>query len=150
MRISAAQASPLSLLMIDVYHFKPYNDRYGHVQGDSCLRAIGGILQGMAERGGLAARLGGEEFAFLLANTDTGSAHRLAESIRHTVESLGIAHADAPAGRVTISIGVAAIVPAAGDRADLLVEAADAALYASKRRRNFVTASNEGALAQAS
>ena len=147
---AAAQASPLSLLMIDVDHFKPYNDRYGHLQGNSCLRAIGGILQGMAERGGFAARFGGEEFAFLLANTDTRSAHRLAESIRHTVESLGIAHGDAPAGRVTISIGLAAVVPSSNGRANLLVEAADAALYASKRRRNCVTACNEAALALAS
>jgi diguanylate cyclase (GGDEF)-like protein len=146
---AAGQRTPIALLMIDVDHFKPYNDRYGHLQGDACLRAIGGILQGMAERGGFAARFGGEEFAFLFANTDTRSAHRVAESVRRAVESLGIAHAGAPSGRVTISIGLAAVVPSPGSRANILVEAADAALYASKHRRNCVTACNEAALAEA-
>jgi diguanylate cyclase (GGDEF)-like protein len=148
--LAASRTAPLSLLMIDVDHFKPYNDRYGHLQGDSCLRAIGGILQGMAERGGFAARFGGEEFSFLLSNTDTNSARRLAESIRRAVESLGITHADAPSGRVTISIGLAAVVPAAGGRPNLLVETADAALYASKRHRNCVTTYAHTLLAEAS
>jgi diguanylate cyclase (GGDEF)-like protein len=148
--LGAAQASPLALLMIDVDHFKAYNDHYGHLQGDSCLRAIGGILTGMADKAGFAARFGGEEFAFLIPGADPRAAHRVAESVRHAVESLGIAHAGAPSARVTISIGLAALTPASDAHAQALVEAADAALYASKRRRNCVTAYSDAALAQAS
>ena len=148
--LAEAQATPLALLMIDVDHFKAYNDRYGHLQGDSCLRAIGGILTGMADQAGFAARFGGEEFAFLIAGADAHAAHRIAESVRRAVESLGIAHGGAPLGRVTISIGFTALTPSCDTRPSALVQAADAALYASKRRRNCVTAYGQMMLAEAS
>lgn len=146
---AAAARSPLGLLMIDVDHFKRFNDRYGHLSGDACLRAIGGILRATAAGvHAQAARYGGEEFVLLLAG-DADEAQELAETLRRQVASLRIPHAEAPSGIVTVSVGWAALVPEPGSDFELLIEAADAALYASKRRRNAVTAYEPRALAEA-
>jgi diguanylate cyclase (GGDEF)-like protein len=139
---SARGAQPLALLMIDVDYFKLFNDHYGHVEGDDCLRRIGEVIAAAArEASYLAARYGGEEFALLLPGTDTQAAIAAAESVRRGVEALAIAHAMTPRGRVTVSIGVATLAPGAGTSTQVLIEAADAALYAAKRQgRNTVVA----------
>jgi len=130
----------VALLMVDVDHFKLFNDRYGHVEGDVCLRRVGKLLMDVAgEVDDLPARYGGEEFALLLPSTDVERALEVAERLRRAVEELCLTHADSPLGQVTISIGVAALVPAAGQDAESLVEAADAGLYAAKRRGRNTT-----------
>ncbi|MGY3238703.1 diguanylate cyclase (GGDEF)-like protein/PAS domain S-box-containing protein [Bradyrhizobium sp. USDA 4472] len=126
----------LGLLMIDVDHFKAYNDEYGHPAGDACLRVVAKIIAAEMQRAGdLAARYGGEEFAMLLPNTDAAGGARIGERIRSAVHGAGLVHASNPAAAcVTVSVGGAACRPAfertAGTGA--LVEAADRALYAAK------------------
>ena len=141
-RRAAKLEQPLALLMVDVDHFKPFNDRHGHVEGDECLRVIGEAFGVAAATGSyFAARYGGEEFALLLPNTDARAAVEIAERLRCAVEALRIRHAEMPAGVVTVSIGVAALEPARQADSQALVQAADAALYAAKRRgRNVVVA----------
>ncbi|ONG48222.1 hypothetical protein BKE38_22210 [Pseudoroseomonas deserti] len=127
----------LALLLVDADCFKAYNDRYGHQEGDRILRAIAAAIGVTAKRAGdVAARYGGEEFAVLLPATGPEAAAHVAEALRRRVHALDLPHADAPAGRVTISIGVAALPPGARapGAAACLVEAADAALYAAKRQ----------------
>ncbi len=133
---------PVALMMIDIDHFKLYNDRYGHVAGDTCLRAVGETLSLVTlEQAVLVARYGGEEFALLLPGLDVARAASLAEEARKSIEDLMITHAEAPRGLVTISIGVDSLVPTTGEAAADLVEAADNALYAAKRNgRNAVVA----------
>jgi diguanylate cyclase (GGDEF)-like protein len=133
---------PLALMMIDIDHFKLFNDRYGHVSGDTCLRAVGETLSlVLLDEAVLVARYGGEEFALLLPGLDIGRATALADEARGAIEDLLITHAESPCGHVTVSIGVESIVPAAGQAAADLVEAADRALYSAKRRgRNTVIA----------
>ncbi len=124
---------PLALLMIDVDHFKSYNDHYGHQQGDACLQAVAAVIRLHAKRvGDLAARYGGEEFCILLANTDIVAAQAIAELLRQDVEGLAIPHDKAPSRRVTISIGVAVMPAQHGSVADPLLESADKALYQAK------------------
>jgi diguanylate cyclase (GGDEF)-like protein/PAS domain S-box-containing protein len=129
--------SSLGLLMLDLDHFKSYNDQYGHPAGDECLRIVGGVLAREAHRAAdLAARYGGEEFAVLLPNTDAAGCARIGERILQAIRDAGIVHAsNPPSGHVTISIGVAACRPAlertAGQTS--LVEAADQALYKAKQ-----------------
>lgn len=143
---------PVALLMIDVDHFKLFNDHYGHVEGDVCLRRIGKLLKEIATgEDDLPARYGGEEFALLLPGVDVDTALRAGERLRRAVEGLCIAHASSPNGQVTISVGVAALVPGVAEDAEHLVEAADIALYAAKRRgRNTVVAHGAVVLAEAS
>ena len=133
---------PLALMMIDIDHFKLFNDRYGHVSGDTCLRAVGETLSlVLLDEAVLVARYGGEEFALLLPGLDIGRATALADEARGAIEDLLITHAESPCGHVTVSIGVESIVPAAGQAAADLVEAADRALYSARRRgRNTVIA----------
>ncbi len=127
-------AAPLALLMIDIDRFKPLNDRYGHPTGDAFLARVGAvILHNVRRAGDMAARYGGEEFAVVLPGTATAGALDIAELIRSAV-----AHADTrdlvPGGHpLTVSIGVAAMVPLAGGGAATLVHSADAALYQAKR-----------------
>jgi diguanylate cyclase (GGDEF)-like protein len=137
---SAARRESIALLLIDVDHFKRFNDRYGHLEGDTCLWAIATTIASVACRAtDAAARYGGEEFVVLLPGSDPESAFAMAENIRTAVEKLAIDHADNPQHCVTISIGVASML--ADDRAEpqRLVEAADAALYRAKRRGRNVT-----------
>lgn len=143
---------PVALLMIDVDHFKLFNDRYGHVEGDVCLRRIGKLLKEIATgEDDLPARYGGEEFALLLPGVDVDTALRAGERLRRAVEGLCVAHASSPNGQVTISVGVASLVPGVAEDAEHLVEAADIALYAAKRRgRNTVVAHGAVVLAEAS
>lgn len=131
---------PLALMMIDIDHFKLFNDRYGHVSGDGCLRAVAETLSLVTIREAVVvARYGGEEFALLMPGLDLAQATELAERSRKAVEDLAIGHPDTPRGMVTISIGVEAAIPAENQDAAVLVEAADQALYDAKRRgRNRV------------
>jgi diguanylate cyclase (GGDEF)-like protein/PAS domain S-box-containing protein len=127
--------TPLSLLMIDVDHFKKFNDQYGHQAGDSCLRSLAQILAKEARRpADLAARYGGEEFALLLPATDAGGCALVGERVREALQQLGLPHAaNPPSNLVTVSLGGAAKLPG-GISADCasLVAAADRALYAAK------------------
>lgn len=125
----------LSLLLIDVDQFKKFNDQYGHLAGDGCLRALGRILSALARRPtDLAARYGGEEFAVLLPNTGADGCAEVGEGIRQALQDLAILHAQNPPSRlVTVSVGAAASLPSqiTAD-SSTLVAAADRALYAAK------------------
>ena len=121
----------LSLLMIDVDHFKLYNDRYGHQQGDECLRAVAAVIASNAKRpGDVAARYGGEEFAILLPATDLAGARLVGTRILDDLARLGLAHLGQLGGLVTLSIGVAS---SDGRDTQVLVRTADQALYKAKR-----------------
>lgn len=126
--------SPLSFMMVDVDKFKQYNDTYGHPQGDTLLKALAMIFEASARRpADLIARLGGEEFGILLPNTPIKPAMEIAEIIRTSVELLRVMTADGVTEtRTTISIGVAALVPAEGLHSQDLIEKADQLLYEAK------------------
>jgi diguanylate cyclase (GGDEF)-like protein/PAS domain S-box-containing protein len=145
-RRAMRDGSLLSLLMIDVDHFKPYNDIYGHVLGDACLRRIAEAAQNVIHRSSdLFARYGGEEFVVVLPNTDRNGALLVAEQIRRAVEMCGLPHSGNPHGVVTISIGCATLALAHNSDATALVEAADQAMYQAKsagRNRVEVAASS--------
>ena len=124
----------ISLLMIDADLFKSYNDRYGHMRGDSCLKQIAEAAQDVVARpGDLVARFGGEEFAVILPNTGREGALQLANEINEAMRAKSLEHRDNPAGIVTVSIGCATIAPAFGLHAVDLIEQADKALYMAKR-----------------
>jgi diguanylate cyclase (GGDEF)-like protein len=126
-------SNDLSLLMIDVDHFKLFNDTYGHLEGDSCLTRLGETLSGIsADTMGFAARYGGEEFCLLLPNTDVARAVEIGEQVRSAVLRLCLPHITSNHMIVTVSIGVAATRPNEALRPGDLIEAADAALYAAK------------------
>jgi diguanylate cyclase (GGDEF)-like protein len=129
------QNGPLALIMVDVDYFKAYNDCYGHQGGDECLKAVAALLQGQAFRAGdMSARYGGEEFAVILPNTEFAGAREVAERIRAGIEAAALPHAgSAVAACVTVSLGVASLVPGADSQAGELVAVADQALYAAKR-----------------
>lgn len=125
---------PLSLLMVDVDHFKRYNDLYGHVAGDQCLREIARVLEAALLRpSDVAARFGGEEFAVLLPNTDHHGAEQVAQRIWAQLSALRLPHAEGEQGQVTLSIGLSTLQPDRSINSNLLVEQADAALYDAKR-----------------
>jgi len=132
--------SELSLLMIDVDHFKLFNDTYGHPEGDVCLSRLGETLAGVAaETMGFAGRYGGEEFCLLLPNTDSKRALEIGETVRAAVQDLAMPHCTSTYQTVTVSVGVACTNPNDTQRPGDLIEAADAALYAAKHRgRNAV------------
>lgn len=125
---------PLSLLIVDVDHFKLYNDHYGHLEGDECLKRVAGAIGcGVRRVADLLARYGGEEFAVILPDADAAAAARVAETIHQALREADIAHATSPvAARVTVSIGVASGVPVMDASPALLLGAADSALYAAK------------------
>jgi diguanylate cyclase (GGDEF)-like protein len=124
----------LALLTVDVDYFKKFNDRYGHLVGDACLREVAKTLSFSARRGGdLVARIGGEEFAVLLPNLDLQGAGRVAETLREQIEQLAVEHCDSPMKVVTVSVGVAAARPVKGSNFNALIDWADAALYRAKR-----------------
>ncbi len=133
----AFQAGELSLIMCDVDHFKSFNDRYGHGEGDECLERIAATLElTFARPTDLVARYGGEEFACVLPFTDEQGARYLGNKIVEAVRDLNILNADTHAGRVTISVGVSSVAPAyleARSKNDKqLLKCADQALYQAK------------------
>lgn len=124
---------PLALIMLDVDLFKHYNDHYGHLAGDLCLQTLARALVRAGRRAGeLAARYGGEEFAVLLPETSAHEALEAARRIRHEVGALALPHALTSPGNVTVSLGVASLVPSRHVVAEELVRRADAALYRAK------------------
>lgn len=131
---ASADRRPLAVLLIDVDHFKAYNDRYGHQAGDQALRRVAQSVQTFASRPlDILARYGGEEFAAVLYDTDAQQGAQVAERMRRAVEDLHITHQGSPAyGRVTISIGVAALKPTAERNAEGALQLADQALYDAK------------------
>ena len=135
---------PVTLLMLDVDHFKKFNDRYGHLEGDECLRRIGRVLNSAVQRpGDVAARYGGEEFALVLPGCDRVGAQIVAERIRAGILAMNLAHEDSPHGVVSVSIGAATLTwPACTwSLPKDMIKAADEALYAAKQRgRNTVAA----------
>jgi diguanylate cyclase (GGDEF)-like protein/PAS domain S-box-containing protein len=138
---------PLSLVVLDVDHFKLYNDSLGHPAGDACLQQVAQAIASHALRPtDLAARYGGEEFVLLFAETDTDSAYLLAESIRAHVESLHLPHPRSPTSPwITVSIGVSTILPQQLDSTESLFVAADRAMYVAKESgRNQVQATLPG------
>ncbi|MGY5810892.1 diguanylate cyclase [Rhizobium sp. LEGMi198b] len=143
-------SSPLSLLLIDIDHFKSFNDTYGHLEGDKCLKAIGDILRSVVTRPtDLAARFGGEEFAIVLPGTDREGALSLAEVLRSTLNQLAIPHRASSKSIVTTSIGVANMSDGStfASVADL-VRAADQALYGAKTKgRDCIAAAGDQATA---
>jgi len=127
-------ATPLAMILIDVDYFKKFNDLYGHVAGDECLRQVGAIIKASEKRSSdLAARYGGEEFAVLLPDTDLAGALVVAESIRKALHALKIEHAGNTNGIVTVSAGIDVLTSISeSDSATSFIRAADAALYGAK------------------
>ena len=176
-KLAAKLQQPLSVLMIDVDFFKKFNDHYGHIQGDACLRKVSNVLMegtrvrmeapapaqdsnlppsfqrisGRVRRADFAARYGGEEFAVLLQGANLDAALLVAERLRQGVEDMLMAHAGAPWGFVSISIGAAAMVPSEHGNAEQLTESADAGLYEAKRQgRNRAAVAAPAVLSQVS
>lgn len=133
---AARQGTPLSLLIGDVDYFKAYNDTYGHVAGDKCLKKIARILPDLVNRpGGLAARYGGEEIAILLPYTPEAGAHNLAEKVRLAVAAMALPHEKSPVAKVvTISIGCGTTLPAQSSSMEGFIQAVDSALYRAKQQ----------------
>ena len=131
----ARSQAPLSVAIVDTDHFKQYNDTLGHLAGDECLRLIAEIIQsGICRPGDLGARYCGEEFGLIFSETDAEAAVYLADAIRSRVCALEIPYPNSSVSHhITISVGVATIVPGSDDRYHDLLHAADRALYAAKR-----------------
>jgi diguanylate cyclase (GGDEF)-like protein len=136
------EKSSISLIMCDIDHFKIYNDTYGHIEGDECLRRVAAVLAEALKRpADMVARYGGEEFVVILPNTDLKGAMAIAEVLRSVVEAENIEHINSKvSNRVTISLGVASVVPGESLDSEALLECADQALYMAKESgRNRVS-----------
>ncbi|HEX5338763.1 MAG TPA: diguanylate cyclase [Gallionella sp.] len=131
---------PLSVVLLDVDYFKKYNDEYGHQEGDDCLKLVAKEMARATPRpGDLVARYGGEEFALILAETDRDGARWVAERIRQQIGALNIPHSESSYQQVTISCGVASVIPSDELSAEQLLKSADVALYIAKEHgRNRV------------
>jgi diguanylate cyclase (GGDEF)-like protein len=131
-----AQAKPLTLMLCDVDYFKAYNDAFGHVEGDACLRDVADVLRRACRRtGDLATRYGGEEFALILPNTPRSGAMTFARALMRLMEALGRTHpGNAVAGHVTMSGGITTCYPDETTTSEGMVQRADEALYAAKRQ----------------
>jgi diguanylate cyclase (GGDEF)-like protein len=139
------QKTPTSLLYIDIDYFKRYNDHYGHLAGDETLRRVAQTIASMARRStDVSARLGGEEFAVLLSDTSQEPARLFAERLQRAIHKLQIEHVDSEiGGHVTISIGIATLIPDHETQVDELLGSADRALYQAKAQgRNRVVVAN--------
>ncbi|HSI39648.1 MAG TPA: diguanylate cyclase [Xanthobacteraceae bacterium] len=144
---STQTGSLVGLVMVDADHFKAFNDLYGHVTGDECLKSLAGALQAETRSGhDVVARLGGEEFGVIVSPGDPDRLQELARRLRRHIESLGIPHGRSPAGIVTISVGFATHLPQPGELPGILLQRADEALYRAKRTgRNRVVGAMDAA-----
>ncbi|MBU2640506.1 MAG: sensor domain-containing diguanylate cyclase [Thiobacillus sp.] len=134
-------SQPLSLIMLDIDYFKQYNDHYGHVQGDQCLKQIGQVLTSAATRSrDFVARFGGEEFVLVLPETEEESAAKIAERCRNLLFKEQIPHENSPVSQIlSVSIGVGTVVPTHSDEPVAFIEAVDRRLYQAKDKgRNCV------------
>lgn len=127
--------TPLSVIVTDIDHFKEYNDLYGHLKGDDCLKQVSAILAGGANRArDLLARFGGEEFVFVLPETDARSALRVAQRCQDALQHAALVHEGSPIGpHVTISMGVGTLIPGTEDQGLTFLEHVDRLLYQAKR-----------------
>ena len=134
-RSAIRRKSHISLILMDIDCFKPYNDFYGHLQGDECLRTVGRSLVGGARRPSeLVARYGGEEFACVLPDTDLAGAMHVATELLERVRAQELAHEKSTVGpHVTLSLGVACMSPEVGNVPGELIQRADSQLYEAKR-----------------
>lgn len=131
MRHSTRHQRPISLVLVDVDYFKHYNDALGHAAGDQCLSDIGRVLQNHARRpGDLAARIGGDEFTLILGNTHQAIAQQIAASVLKAIHNLQLVFG--LSRQVTVSVGLACVVPQARHNVDFLFREADKALYQAK------------------
>ncbi|MBI4785049.1 MAG: diguanylate cyclase [Oscillatoriophycideae cyanobacterium NC_groundwater_1537_Pr4_S-0.65um_50_18] len=128
------EQQPLSLIFCDIDFFKQYNDAYGHLKGDACLQSIAAVLKATAKRtADLPARYGGEEMVVILPNTPALGALQVAQEIQSSIQQLQISHIGSPVSScVTLSFGIATLMPSAGLAVKHLIAAADAALYQAK------------------
>lgn len=142
LRSAVRERVPVSVLAVDVDHFKAYNDAFGHPAGDECLKRVARAVDAVARRPlDRAGRIGGEEFVAVLHAAPAEAALRIGEKLRGAVESLGVPHPATASGRVTVSLGVATLIPDANTVPSDLLDLADAALYDAKRDgRNRVVA----------
>lgn len=126
---------PLSLIVFDIDHFKEYNDLYGHLRGDDCLKQVSAILAGAATRSrDLLARFGGEEFVFVLPETDQSSALLVAERCRQALHDAALTHERSPLGQcVTVSMGVSSVIPGKDGDCLSFLNKVDQLLYDAKR-----------------
>lgn len=141
-RRAKREKTPLSLIMLDIDYFKAFNDTYGHLKGDDCLKTVASTLKKTLKRpGDFPARYGGEEFAVVLPNTDDVGAAIIAEELRASIERAGIAHLNSLCSDyVTVSLGVVTRFSEQAETPDDLILAADRALYRSKHEgRNRVS-----------
>ena len=147
MAVNARQGRSLALLLVDVDHFKAYNDLYGHQAGDDCLRQVAAALRLLPPPSNLAARYGGEEFALILPDTEALGALHVAKAVRAEVLHREVPHAHNSTGpHVSASIGVAVVRPVQSTTVEPLLAAADAALYQAKSRgRNQVVCADAAA-----
>ncbi|MDQ1289215.1 MAG: hypothetical protein QG622_2781 [Actinomycetota bacterium] len=132
-REALRRKSPIAIAMIDIDHFKLFNDRYGHPAGDRCLRLVAAALGEKIRGSDTVARYGGEEFIIVMPGVDIVIAERVAERVRKAVAALDHPHESSPMGIVTVSIGVTAVVPTPEGTPEALVEFADHLLYQAKR-----------------
>jgi len=132
--LSTRQQRPIALLFIDIDYFKRYNDHYGHLRGDDCLRRVAAAIGHAVKRDiDVAARYGGEEFVILLPGTDAAGAEQVARELQTAIRHLHIEHRNSNVEPfVTLSIGVASLTPHFPDKAEQLLQAADSALYQAK------------------
>jgi len=122
----------VSLVMLDLDHFKHFNDTFGHQVGDILLKEVAGVIKSRMRAGDLACRYGGEEFSLIIAEVNAEGAHKCAESIRETIKHLSLHHRGQTLGTITVSAGIATF-PAHGANSEELIRAADEALYRSKK-----------------